>query len=139
MPPEDQPSDLSPRASYHVGNAAADDVAGSGWFIGQFVASRLGQRHQTGVELKWGVHVRGERRPGGQVSYGIATTISIVVRGAFRTTILLNGQRSVVTLDKEGDYIIVGPGVPHDWEALEDSVILSVRFPSIDRVATKSP
>lgn len=139
MSPEDQSPSALQQAPvppvYHVGNAAADNVGGTGWFIGQFVPGNLGPRHQTAIELKWGVHARGERRPGGQISYGVATTISIVVRGAFKTTIIVDGHPIVVTLKHEGDYIIVGPDVPHIWEALEDSVILSIRFPSVDMAA----
>jgi quercetin dioxygenase-like cupin family protein len=35
-------------------------------------------------------------------------------------------------MEKEGDYIIFGPGVVHSWEAIGDTLVLSVRFPSIE-------
>lgn len=133
-------SQRPPRSShpiYHVGNAAADGIRGTGWFIGQFVPSDQGQRHQRAVELKWGVHRRGDHRPGGEVTYDVVTTISIIVRGAIKTTIMANGEPVVVTLHNQGDYIIFGPGVPHEWEALDDSVVLSVRFPSIEHAMTQ--
>jgi hypothetical protein len=48
---------------FYFGNANADQVRNSGWFVGQFVPPELGLRHQTDVELKWGVHTDGDKRP----------------------------------------------------------------------------
>lgn len=136
MEPNDhpRPTDVASQ-TYYVGHAAADDVRGSGWFVGQFVPSEMGMRHQTDVELKWGIHVRGDRRPGGMVSYGVATTVSILIRGALKVMMLLDGEPRTVTLDRVGDYIIFGPRLWHEWEALADSVVLSIRFPSVDAAA----
>ena len=50
------------QAPFYFGNAATDQVRGSGWFIGQFVAPELGLRHQTDVEVKWGLHPDGDKR-----------------------------------------------------------------------------
>ena len=65
---------------FYFGNASADQIRGSGWFIGQFVPVELGQRYQTALEVKWGKHLDGEKRhtPWAQ---GHATTVSILVRG----------------------------------------------------------
>jgi hypothetical protein len=117
---------------FYFGNAAEDNVADTGWFVGQFVADTMGHRHQTAVELKWGVHRCGQSRPGGSEANGVATTISILVRGKLETVFTVAGQPHVVRLEREGDYIVFGPEVKHDWEALEDSIVLSVRFPSVD-------
>ena len=46
---------------FYFGNANADQVRNSGWFVGQFVAPELGLRHQTDVEVKWGVHPDGDQ------------------------------------------------------------------------------
>ena len=48
--------------SFYFGNAAVDQVRGTGWFVGQFVSPDQGLRHQTDVELKWAMHPDGERR-----------------------------------------------------------------------------
>ena len=48
---------------FYFGNAAMDQVRGSGWFVGQFVPAELGLRHQSDVEVKWGIHPDGEKRP----------------------------------------------------------------------------
>jgi hypothetical protein len=116
---------------YH-GNATNDNVADSGWFVGQFVPHAIGHRHQTAVELKWGVHPRGQSRPSGPGANGVATTICILVRGILRSVFTVAGEPHVVRLEREGDYIVFGPEVMHDWEALEDCVVLSVRFPSVN-------
>ena len=48
--------------SFYLGNAAVDQVRGTGWFLGQFVPPEMGLRHQTEVELKWAIHPDGDRR-----------------------------------------------------------------------------
>ena len=35
------------------------------------------------------------------------------------------------TLTREGDYAVWGPAIDHTWEALDDSVVVSVRWPSV--------
>ena len=84
------------------------------------------------VELKWAIHPDGERRRGAAAANGHATTISVLIHGALRATFHIDGTPHVVTLQKEGDYVIFGPDVVHSWEALGDTVVLSVRFPSIE-------
>lgn len=117
---------------FYVGNAATDSVDGSSWFVGQFVPEELGLRHQTDVELKWGVHGQGECRPGGSQANGVATTISILVRGTMQITFEIDGSTRLVTLKDAGDYVIFGPKLVHGWKAVTDAVIVSIRFPSID-------
>jgi len=118
---------------WYFGNAVRDDVRGSGWFVGQFVPAQLGLRHQTAIEVKWGRHPKGERRPAGPEANQVATTVSVLVRGALLTRFDHRGQRHEVLIKDEGDYIIFGPDVVHAWEALEDTVVLSLRFPSVER------
>ncbi|WP_293330512.1 hypothetical protein [Microcoleus sp. CAWBG58] len=36
-----------------------------------------------------------------------------------------------ILLSREGDYALWLPGVPHYWSAEEDSVIVTVRWPSV--------
>jgi quercetin dioxygenase-like cupin family protein len=31
-----------------------------------------------------------------------------------------------------GDYIIFAPDAMHSWEAIGDTIVLSIRFPSVD-------
>jgi hypothetical protein len=121
-----------------VGNAADDGAAYRGWIVGHFVGVGVGVEGggmlessddpaRTGaVEVKWGVHPAGERRAVPAVN-ATATTLSLLVRGRFR---LVLPDREVV-LAREGDYALWPPGVAHDWLAEEDSVVITVRWPSV--------
>ena len=118
-------------ASFYFGNATADQVRSSGWFVGQFVPAELGLRHQTDVEIKWGIHPDGEKRPQPWAT-GQGTTISVLIRGILLVTFHVDPTPQIVTLQNEGDYIIFGPDTVHSWEAIGHTVVLSVRFPSIE-------
>jgi hypothetical protein len=123
---------MGANGSFYFGNAAVDQVRGTGWFVGQFVSPELGPRHQTDVELKWAVHPDGDSRTHGAEANRNATTISVLISGTLRTTFEIDGTPHVVTLQKQGDYVIFGPEIVHSWEALGDTLVLSVRFPSIE-------
>ena len=118
-------------SAFYFGNGPADQVRNSGWFVGQFVPAELGLRHQTDVEVKWGIHPDGEKRPQPWAS-GHGTTISVLIRGSLRVTFHVGETPQIVALQKEGDYIIFGPDTVHSWEAIGDTVVLSVRFPSVE-------
>ena len=107
------------------GNAHPDGAAHRGWFVGHFVDARGDPRSTGAVEVKWGVHRGGERRRLLATS-GVATTLSVLVGGRFRISF---PDREVV-LSQQGDYALWTAGVPHTWSAEEDSVVLTVRWPS---------
>src|SRR5216683_7708007 len=86
--------------SFYFGNAVADQVRGSGWFVGQFVAAELGLRHQTDVEVKWGIHPDGEKRSHAWASEH-ATTISVLIRGCLKVTFDVGDTPQIVSLAKE--------------------------------------
>jgi hypothetical protein len=116
---------------FYFGNAEADQVRGTGWFVGQFVPSQFGLRHQTDIELKWGIHPDGDKR-GQPWANRNGTTISVLIEGRLRVTFQIDGGQQQVTLQKRGDYVVFGPDVVHSWEAMGDTIILSVRFPSVE-------
>ena len=122
---------MHPDGLFYFGNAALDQMGGTGWFIGQFIPAELGLRHQTVVELKWGIHQHGERRlnPWAQ---GHGTTIAILLRGALRVEFHSSPTSHTVTLEREGDYVVYGPTVVHSWEAIGETLVLTVRFPSVE-------
>jgi hypothetical protein len=122
---------MSTGQSFYFGNAVADQVRNSGWFVGQFVSPELGLRHQSDVEVKWGVHPDGEKRPRPWAT-GHATTVSVRIRGSLRVTFHIGDTPQIVTLRQEGDYLIFAPDAVHSWEAIGDTIVLSVRFPSIE-------
>jgi hypothetical protein len=108
------------------GNAATDSQAFRGWLLGHFIPKDLGCRATDDVEVKWGVHAPGE----GQDEWSVnrtATTISILLRGKDRI-IFPEGE---IVLEREGDYAIWGPGVPHRWRAVDHCVVMTVRWPSV--------
>jgi EutQ-like cupin domain len=124
------------RRDVRFGNAAADGAARRGWFVGHFMDVADGLQRDSRVEVKWGYHQAGETRAA-WVQNEAATTLSILVRGRFRLT-FAHGE---YLLEREGDYVLWPPGVAHHWRADEDSIILTVRWPSEpgDSVAQAPP
>ncbi len=122
---------MSSRKPFYVGNAKADQVGDGGWFVGQFVPAELGLRRQTEVELKWGIHPDGEKRPEPWASQN-GTTISVLIEGGLKVTFHIDGSHQEVILRIKGDYVIFGPQVVHSWEVIGDTIVLSVRFPSVE-------
>jgi hypothetical protein len=116
---------------FYVGDAELDQVRGSGWFIGQFVPPEFGLRHQTDVEVKWGVHPDGEKRSSPWAT-GRGTTISVLIKGTIRISFHVGATPQPVTLARPGEYVIFGPQVVHSWEAIGETIVLSIRFPSVD-------
>ena len=109
----------------YFGNANADGAEYRGWFIGQFIRSDIDLRTTNDVEVKWRVHPSGDAR-----EWGVnraATSLGLLIEGRFRYTF---PDREVV-LRERGDYVIWAPEVPHRWMAEIDSVILTVRWPSL--------
>ena len=117
--------------AFYFGNAEGRPGGGAGWFVGQFIPAELGLRHQTDVELKWGIHPDGEKRPQPWANKN-GTTISVLVEGSLKLTFHVDGARQEVTLRTKGDYVVFGPEVVHSWEAVGDTIVLSVRFPSVE-------
>ena len=82
-------------------------------------------RHSEDVEIKWGVHPHGDERAH-WVTGEKRTALLMLISGRFRVEL---PGRSVL-LAKRGDYVVWGPGVDHSWCAEEESVVLTVRWPS---------
>lgn len=110
-------------------NASRDAIRG--WFIGQFVHPASGLRRRTDLEVKWGVHAKGERRVMGWAAYKTSTTISVLIEGVFLVTVRVDAKTHDVLLQERGDYYILSPMVEHTWEAITDCVVLTVRCPSV--------
>jgi hypothetical protein len=122
---------MGSKKPFYFGNAKADQVRGSGWFVGQFVPAELGLRHQKDVELKWGIHPDGEKRPQAWANQN-GTTISVLIEGSLKVAFHVDGTQQEITLQTKGDYVAFGPEVVHSWEAIGDTIVLSVRFPSVE-------
>lgn len=113
----------------YVGNAGKDAAADRGWLLGHFKEPD-DPRHSEAVEVKWGVHPRGERRAR-WVEGEVRTALLVLVTGRFRMEF---PGRSVL-LERQGDYVVWGRGVDHSWLAEDDSVVMTVRWPSVSGYA----
>jgi mannose-6-phosphate isomerase-like protein (cupin superfamily) len=109
-----------------AGNVAGASKDTRGWFLGHFMPGHENPLRTSDLELKWYTHAKGEARsewaPGKPVK-----TLNILVRGHF---VLLFPDREIA-LDKEGDFVLFGPGVPHSFRSEQESLILTVRWPSV--------
>jgi hypothetical protein len=110
--------------NFYVGNAGVDATGDHGWLLGYFKPSG-DTRHSREVEVKWGMHARGDRR-GQWVSGETRSALLLLVSGRFRVEL---PGRSVL-LAEQGDYVVFHR-LSHSWHAEEDSIVLAVRWPSV--------
>ena len=122
------------RPQFSFGNAQDDSAPFHDWLVGYFVPLSSGLRHSDDIEIKWGVHQKGAGDDQWTVNR-MATSISILVSGVDQISL----PHRVFTLSNPGDYLIWGPGMPHRWRTLEDSVVITVRWPSIADDNVDSP
>jgi glyoxylate utilization-related uncharacterized protein len=109
----------------YVGNAGADGARNSGWLLGHFMPD--GPLHSSDVEVKWGVHPRGDRRAA-WATEEVRTALLVLIRGEFHIEL----RDRTVLLREPGDYVVWGPGEDHSWlSPVEDTVVLTVRWPSL--------
>jgi quercetin dioxygenase-like cupin family protein len=97
-----------------------------GWFVGHFMPGGDNPLRGADVELKWFTHAKGETRPEWAPANPVRT-LNVLIRGSF---VLLFPDREV-HLENEGDFVLFGPGVPHSFRSLEESLVLTVRWPSV--------
>ena len=112
--------------NWYVGNAQEDAQGHRGWFIGHFLGEADGVRASRDVEVKWGLHPAGEGREE-WVTGEQRTTLLLLVSGRFR----INLSEGSFVLENEGDYALWGPGIDHHWQAEKDTVVITVRWPSV--------
>ena len=108
-------------------NALDDGTQHRGWFVGHFVDPAAGPRHSLDVEVKWKHHPAGDRSTTTVVG-DWRTTLTLLVQGRF--AVWVDEEHTV--LERPGDYMIWSPTPTrwHSWQALADSVMLTVRWPS---------
>lgn len=99
--------------NWYAGNAVEDGRGQRGWLLGHFIDPAEGVRSSKDVEVKWGIHPAGEKRAEWTAD-DRRTTLVLLVSGSFRID-LTEGS---ITLARQGDYAIWGPGIDHTWEAL---------------------
>lgn len=119
--------DLAVADNWYSGNASDDADDYRGWLLGHFVdPAQAGPRSTQAVEVKWGTHPQGQTRAewteGDQ-----RTAMMLLVSGRFRLDLTVGS----VTLQRQGDYVVWGPGIDHSWQAEQDSIVIAVRWPSL--------
>ncbi len=102
----------------YLGNASVDAPADRGWLLGHFKPA-TDPRHSQDVEIKWGIYAPGDRRAQ-WVTDEKRTAVLILISGRFRVELPA----------RHGDYVVFH-GIGHSWQAEEESVVISVRWPSI--------
>jgi hypothetical protein len=113
-----------------TGNAADDGAARRGWIVGHFIDEDP-LRRSDDVEVKWALHSAGEAR-GQWVTGETRTAVVVLVSGRFRVSFALEdgSEREEVVLARQGDYVVWTPGTDHTWLAEEDTVVITIRWPS---------
>lgn len=112
---------------WHTGNATEDGSKHRGWIVGHFIdPNENPQRFTKNLEVKWGIHPTGDTRTEWTTGEQ-RTTLLMLVQGRFRLDLSTGDS---VTLQRQGDYVTWGPGVEHRWQAEEESVVVTVRWPS---------
>jgi hypothetical protein len=115
--------------TWYVGNADDDAGENRSWLVGHF-KDPGDVRHSKDAEVKWSSHPAGDERadwnPG--VHDG---TVLLLVSGQWELRLRTGDRVDTVVLERPGDYAMWGPGVDHTWRALADSVMVTVRWPSL--------
>ena len=111
--------------NWHKGNAAEESMDRRGWLIGHFIEDQDDIRASKDVEIKWGIHPAGDERSAWSTD-DYRTTVLILVEGRFR----LNLPDESIVLAAQGDYVMWGAGLDHSWRADNDSIVITVRWPS---------
>jgi len=118
--------------SWSSGNAAQPSDR-RGWLVGHFIEDPTDPHYSKDVEIKWGVHQAGEERTEWSAG-GHDRTILMLVSGRWRLELASSEQHATptpVTLETQGDYVLWEKGLDHRWRAEADSVVITVRWPSM--------
>jgi hypothetical protein len=121
----DRPGGLT-ADNWYTGNATDDAQAHRGWLPGNFIQPDDSVRATPDVEVKWGIHPAGQGRSD-RYTGETRTSMLILVSGRFRQELSVR----TVVLEHPGDYVVWGPGIDHTWQAEADSVVITIRWPSL--------
>ncbi len=98
-----------------------------GWFIGHFMPKDSEFRSED-FEIKWANCLKGWTK-GVTEATKSSKTLRILISGMFRFR--FPKEKKEIILKKEGDFIFFEPLIYYNSEALKDSVLLVIRWPSI--------
>jgi hypothetical protein len=105
-----------------------------GWVLGQFIESQS-LFHSTDVEIKWGVHKKGEKISTSKANVQ-AKSIAILLSGKININFTETNKSAV--LENEGDFAIWNSGIFHNYEFIEDTTVITIRWPSIPNDVIKN-
>jgi quercetin dioxygenase-like cupin family protein len=111
---------------WYFGNAQKDGDKNRGWLLGHFIRPAEDVRSSSALEVKWGIHPSGQQRPEWTAD-DQRTTLLLLVSGRFRLDLTVDS----FTLERQGDYVVWGPGIDHSWQAEEDSIVVTIWWPSL--------
>ena len=100
---------------------------GNNWVIGHFMNHGT-PLYNTDFEVKWGDHKKGESKENLGVNVQ-AKTLAILVSG--KVSLKFPSHDKEFIFENRGDFVFYDKGVPHSWSILEDSLVLTIRWPSI--------
>jgi hypothetical protein len=87
------------------------------------------------ARIEWSIHPQGDHRP--DIAPGADTiTLTILIKGRFEQT-FPDQHPGRMLMERPGDFALYGPGIPHTWRALADSVMLTVRWPAPAEAGTR--
>jgi hypothetical protein len=112
--------------NWYTGNANDDADAHRGWLVGHFIQPTESVRSSADLEIKWGRHPAGDKRVAPATDEQ-RTTLVLLVSGRHRVELSVG----TALLKEPGDYVVWGPGIDHTWETEHDSIVLTVRWPSL--------
>ena len=96
------------------------------WVIGSFVDDP--DFNSDHFEFKFQKGEKGHIRPPKESTEPNTKTLPILIYGGVRIS-FENGSRNVY-LREEGDYVLFEPNEPHEFEFLEDTLIITLRWKS---------
>jgi quercetin dioxygenase-like cupin family protein len=109
-----------------VGNFEADSRGIGQWVVEHGVVSPI---NHDEVAIKWSRMSKGEEKIS-PAEKRTSKTIAILISGKFKVT--LTDEPREYILEKTGDYIYLPPHSKHTAEALEDALLIFVRWPAQD-------
>ena len=126
-----------------TGNAAIDGKDFHHWFVGEieewcrrsqvpFNTVDFGLRNTKDLEIKWGIHPKDEGRedwacPTEKIAMSVLISGDFIIRFRDQNS---HSQHEEVRLKTVGDFAIWKDDVEHLWKAEQDSVVLTIRWPS---------
>ena len=112
--------------NWYAGNANDDASQHRGWLQGHFINPAVGAARATSaLEVKWGIHPAGQKRSEWTTEEQRSTLV-LLISGKFQIDLTVGN----VTLERQGDYLTWGPGIDHSWQAEQDSIVITIRWPS---------